>query len=250
VSTAGCGWRNVVTWGIIGQHRKFWGGARLETARTTKAWTFTSLELFREDLDELMSLLREARADSEISIEDDKQQYPSFEEMRVQRGYNVPYLRITNHSVGIRVELSSRTGLIIGLPTLSTLNVTDEADLAFYRIKEFLESKLRPSHYWSGKLLPIFLPMVLIASGTFFIRHYRDPAPSPIVALLVTLALALSIVGLTLQGAFRMTIAYRVTFKRMNDDVSFVRRNRDALILSSIFFVLGILTALVFQYFK
>jgi hypothetical protein len=222
----------------------------LETTRTTKAWTFTSLQLFREDLEELLSFLRAAREDSEISIEDDKQQYPSFEEMRVQRGYNVPYLRLTNHTVGIRIELSSRTGLIHGLPTLCTLDVTDEADLVFYQIKEFLESKLRPSHYWSGKVIPILLPMVLVASGTFFMRHYRDTAVPAIVGIPVTFALALSTVGLALHGAFRTTIAYRVTFKGMNDDLSFVRRNRDALILSSIFFLLGILTTLIFQYFK
>jgi hypothetical protein len=221
----------------------------LETTRTTKAWTFTSLQLFREDLEELMSLLREARANSDISIEDDKQQYPSLEEMRVQRGYDVRYLRITNQTVGVRVELSSRTGLIVGLPTLSTLNVTDEADLAFYRMKEFLESKLRPSHYWLGKLIPIFLPMVLVGSGAYFIRHYRDPV-QPIVGVLVTFALALSITGLTLQGLLRATIAYRVTFKRTGQDVSFVRRNKDAFILSSIFFVLGILVTLAFQYLR
>jgi hypothetical protein len=197
-----------------------------------------------------MSLLRQPGAESDILIEDDKQQYPSFEEMRVQRGYNVPYLRITNRTVGIRVELSSRTGMLVGLPTLSTLNVTDEADLAFYRIKEFLESKLRPAHYWAGKLMPIFLPVVFVASGTFFIRHYRDPAPQPILAVLVTFALAVSTVGLAMQGLFRATIAYRVTFKRSDEDVSFIRRNRDALILSLIFFVLGIITTVAFQYFN
>jgi hypothetical protein len=224
--------------------------AHLETARTTKAWTFTSLQLFREDLDDLMSLLREARADSDILIEDDKQQYPSFEEMRVQRGYNVPYLRITNRTVGIRVELSNRTGMLVGLPTLSTLNVTDEADLAFYRIKEFLEAHFRPSHYWSGKLIPIMLPMMLVGSGTFFIRHYNDATVPPIVGTLITFALVISIVGLALQNAVRVPISYRVTFKRSDEDVSFLRRNKDALILSLIFFVLGIAVTLVFQYLK
>jgi hypothetical protein len=224
--------------------------ACLETARTTKAWTFTSLQLFREDLDELICLRQRGNSESDILIEDDKQSYPSFEEMRVQRGFNVPYLRITNRTVGIRVELSSRTGLLVGLPTLSTLNVTDEADLAFYRTKEFLESKLRPAHYWSGKLMPIVLPMVFVASGIFFVRHLKDPTPPPIVALLATVALAFSTVGLALQGLFRAMVAYRVTFKRSDEDVSFLRRNRDALILSIIFFVLGIVVTLAFQYFR
>ena len=71
----------------------------METTRTTKAWTFTSLQLFREDLEEVMSLLRAPRAEADISIEDDKQRYPSLEEMRVQRGYHIHYLRITNHTV-------------------------------------------------------------------------------------------------------------------------------------------------------
>lgn len=222
----------------------------METARTTKAWTFTSLQLFREDIDEIMSLLRQPGVESDILIEDDKQQYPSFEEMRVQRGYNVPYLRITNRTVGIRVELSSRTGILVGLPTLSTLNVTDEADLAFYRIKEFLETKLRPAHYWAGKLMPIFLPVVFVASGMFFIRHYNDRTVPPVVGIPVTFALALSAIGLIMQGVFRTGIAYRVTFKRSDEDVSFIRRNRDALILSLIFFVLGIITTVAFQYFN
>jgi hypothetical protein len=243
----GCIWRNSDT---LRHNQSKATEIHLETTRTTKAWTFTSLQLFREDLEQLMSLLREPRADSDISIEDDKQQYPSLEEMRVQRGYDVHYLRIINHTVGVRVELSSQTGFIVGLPTLSTLNVTDEADLLFYRLKEFLESKFRPSHYWSGKLIPIVLPMMLVGSGTFFIRHYGDPMVPTIVGTLITLALVLSLVGLTLHGPLRAPIAYRVTFKRIDQDVSFVRRNKDAFILSSIFFVLGIVVTLVFQYFK
>jgi hypothetical protein len=170
--------------------------------------------------------------------------------MRIQRGYDVYYLRITNRTVGIRIELSNRTGLTVGLPTLSTLNVTDEADLAFYRIKEFLESKPRPSHYWLGKLIPIVLPMVLVASGTFFIRHYGDPPPLPTANVLIMVALVLSAVGLTLQGPLRTTIAYRVTLERTDQDVSFVRRKKEAFVISSIFFVLGILVTLAFQYLK
>jgi hypothetical protein len=69
-------------------------------------------------------------------------------------------------------------------------------------------------------------------------------------AVLVTFALALSTIGLAMQGLFRAMIAYRVTFKRSDEDVSFIRRNRDALILSLIFFVLGIITTVAFQYFN
>jgi hypothetical protein len=128
--------------------------------------------------------------------------------------------------------------------------VTDEADLAFYRIKEFLEAKVRPSHYWSGKLIPIVLPMVLVASGTFVIHHLRDVGPQPPTSVLVIFAFAISVIGLATQRLFRATIAYRVTFKRIDQDVSFVRRNKDALILSAIFFVLGIVVTLAFQYLK
>jgi hypothetical protein len=92
--------------------------------------------------------------------------------------------------------------------------------------------------------------MTLVGSGTFFIRHYYDATVRPIVATSVTFALVISIIGLALQGAIRAPIAYRVTFKRSDEDVSFVRRNRDSLILSLIFFILGIITTVAFQYFR
>jgi hypothetical protein len=105
--------------------------------------------LFREDLEEILKLFRSVLPDSPISIEDDETQYPSFDEVSVQKGPDVVNLRIINAVVGIKLQLR-RYPTATSATTLATTKTNDAADLTFYRAKEFLEVRRRPSQYWFG----------------------------------------------------------------------------------------------------
>jgi len=131
--------------------------------------------LFREDLEEILQILRTAAPDSPISIEDEETQYPSLDEVLVQKGPDVVNLRIINAVVGIKLQLR-RYPTATGTTTLATTKISDEADLTFYRAKEFLEVRRRPSQYWFGTVLPVLC--ILVASlFTFILYLHRGDAP-------------------------------------------------------------------------
>jgi hypothetical protein len=61
---------------------------------------------------------------------------------------------------------------------------------------------------------------------------------------------ALAIISLLMHGAFKVSMSYLVTLRRQHEDNSFFKRNRDSLIVATIFFFLGIGAALLVQSLK
>lgn len=221
----------------------------LETTRTTKAWNPSSIMLFREDLEEILKIFRTVAPDSPISIEDEETHYPSFEEFLVQKGPNVISLRIINAAVGIKLQLR-RYPTATSTTTLATTKISDEADLTFYRAKEFLEVRRRPSQYWLGTVVPA-LCISIIPLLSFLTYLHRGDAPHlrPWVPL-STVVLALAIAALAVSPLLKLSSSYLVTLKREREDASFFKRNRDRFLMSLLFFVLGIAVTLILQYFK
>src|ERR1035437_7739120 len=148
----------------------------LETTRTTKAWNPSSIMLFREDLEDILKIFRAVAPDSQISIEDEETHYSSFEEVLVQKGPNVINLRIINATVGIKLQLQ-RYPTATSTTTLATTKISDEADLTFYRAKEFLEVKRRPSQYWLGTVLPALCISIIPLLSFLVYLHRGDATP-------------------------------------------------------------------------
>jgi hypothetical protein len=220
----------------------------LETTRTTKAWNPRSMMLFREDLEEILKIFRSVVPDSPISIEDEETQYPSFDEVSVQKGPNVINLRIINTAVGIRLQLRHPTSPA-PTTTLATTKISDEADLTFYRAKEFLEVRRRPSQYWLGTVLPALCISIIPLFSFVFYLHRGDTPPFRL-GFVITFVLVLAVVGLLVGPMFKYSSSYLVTLKREREAASFFKRNRDRFLMSLLFFGLGIVVTLIVQYFK
>lgn len=205
--------------------------------------------LFREDLEEILKIFRTVAPDSPISIEDEEAQYPSFDEVLVQKGPHVINLRIISTVVGIKLQLR-RYPTATSTTTLATTKISDEADLTFYRAKEFLEVRRRPSQYWFGTALPALCISVVPLFSFILYLHRGDTPPVRPWGFVITVVLALAIVGLFVGPMFKYSTAYLVTLKREKEDASFFRRNRDRFLMSLLFFGLGIVVTLIVQYFK
>jgi hypothetical protein len=203
--------------------------------------------LFREDLEEILKIFRTAAPDSPISIEDEETQYASLDEVLAQKGPHVISLRIMNAVVGIKLQLRLYP-TATSATTLATTKVSDEADLTFYRAKEFLEVRRRPSQFWLGTVLPA-LCISIIPLFAFLLYLHRGDAPRPWITL-STFILVLATVGLFVGPMFKYSTSYLVTLKREREDASFFKRNRDRFLMSLLFFVLGIAVTLILQYFK
>lgn len=221
----------------------------LETTRTTKAWNPSSIMLFREDLEEILRIFRSVAPDSPISIEDEEAQYPSFDEVFAQKGPNVVNLRIINASVGVKLQLR-RYPTATSTTTLATTKISDDADLTFYRAKEFLEVRRRPSQYWLGTVLPALCISIIPLFSFLFYLHRGDTPPVRLWGFVITFALALATVGLFVGPMFKYSSSYLVTLKREREAASFFKRNKDRFLMSLLFFGLGIVVTLIVQYFK
>ncbi len=221
----------------------------LETTRTTKAWNPSSIMLFREDLEEILRIFRSVAPDSPISIEDEEAQYPSFDEVFAQKGPNVVNLRIINASVGVKLQLR-RYPTATSTTTLATTKISDDADLTFYRAKEFLEVRRRPSQYWLGTVLPALCISIIPLFSFLFYLHRGDTPPVRLWGFVITFALALASVGLFVGPMFKYSSSYLVTLKREREAASFFKRNKDRFLMSLLFFGLGIVVTLIVQYFK
>lgn len=221
----------------------------LETTRTTKAWNPSSIMLFREGLEEIVKIFRTSAPDSLVSIEDEETQYPSFDEVLVQKGPAVVNLRIINAAVGIKLQLR-RYPTATSTTTLATTKISDEADLAFYRAKEFLESRRRPSQYWLGTVLPVLCMSVIPLLSFLLYPHLWDALPMRPGVFLSTVMFALAVAGLVVGPLAKYSSSYLVTLKREREDAPFFKRNKDRFLMSLLFFVLGIVATLILQYFK
>jgi hypothetical protein len=221
----------------------------LEITRTTKAWTYESIMLYREDLDEIIGIFKTSNPNSIVSIEDDQTPYPSLDEMRVHNGDRVANLRLVNEEVGIKLQLREPAGQARPLiPTLATTKVSDEADLVFYRCKEFLESKKRISHYWATTIIPVSCIIILVVLLPILFAHRHDELPMNVSLFVVMVTAVLATANLFLTSAWKISTSYFVNLKRRHERQSFLSRNRDGLIVNFIFLVVGVLLTLFFQY--
>ena len=205
--------------------------------------------LFREDLEEILKIFRSVVPDSPISIEDEEIDYPSFEEVLVQKGPNVINLRIINAAVGIKLQLR-RFPTATSTTTLATTKISDEAELTFYRAKEFLEVRRRPSRYWLGTALPGLCMSIIPLLIFLMYLHRGDAPPVRLGVFLEIVILAFAVSGLFVGLLSKYSPSYLVTLKHEREDASFFKRNKDRFLMSLLFFVLGIAVTLILQYLK
>src|SRR5690348_16697524 len=98
---------------------------------STRVSVFQSLQLFREDLDEVIRIFCPTNPESSVSLADGERTYESFEEMRTFNGDETSHLILQNQLVGIKLDMQKRVNGLV----LSTSKQDDGAELSFYRAR-------------------------------------------------------------------------------------------------------------------
>jgi hypothetical protein len=203
--------------------------------------------LFREDLEEVVNIFRASNEESVVVLADGDRPYASFDEMQKISGAQVAHLVLINHEVGIKLELQKGSqGLV-----LTTVKASDEADLAFHRTKDFLQSRKRKAHFWLGYVLPwVCLAISLISFYPLYLR--RTEVIHGILWVYGLVCLSAFTVLMCSNTIFEGSRSF-VTLKRRHEWPPFVKRNRDGLILmfigSVIGAILGVCGTLIVQHF-
>jgi hypothetical protein len=224
--------------------------------RTTKVWAFPSLKLLREDLDEVVSLFKTddeneiGKLEEQVTITDEENVYPSFDEMRLRKGDDVEHLILMNRDLGLKLDLRRHPRVM----TLSTTKATDAAELVFYRVRDFLGGRRRPLNFlvtrllWGTALLILFVYLV----WWFFAEGYKQ-ANTPIhgIGWLFLVLFLASLCFVLSRDSLDKSTSYFVTLKRKHELPSFFKRKKDDLVLmllgAMVGAALGILGTLVTQ---
>ena len=114
----------------------------MEPIRHTKSARFYRLKLYREQLDQLLTLFKNNC--ETVTVSDNANKYVSFDEMKEHLGARIKELDIHSTSPGVHF-LVNKTEMTSSVPQttiifheLRTEETTDAADTLFYKIREFL----------------------------------------------------------------------------------------------------------------
>jgi hypothetical protein len=191
----------------------------MEPIRTTKTARLRYLELYREDLDELIALFKSCCAT--VAISDSKFRYDSLDEMMSSNGPVVRDLDIRSDSPALHFLLN-RKEVIAGSTApaifneLRTEELTDAADVLFLKVREFLLSHQKPIARWPFALIAGF---ALVAA---IVLTVRDPRPQvvPWSALLCAFVMLASGVG-------ALKFNNQIVLMKRSESKSFWARNKE-----------------------
>jgi hypothetical protein len=194
----------------------------MEPIRTTKTARLRKLEMYREDLDEFVGFFQSS-CDS-VRISDSKNRYVSLDEMQLHSGSKIKDLDIRGDSPAVHFLLN-RNEVVQGssapaiINELRTEEITDEADLLFLKIKEFLEERQRPKVRVPFLVIGVLSCAGLLASALSHLYHPLSQKAS-FGMLISVLLFIVSIPGAT-------AIDNRITLEKRANSPSFWVRNRE-----------------------
>jgi len=214
-------------------------------AGMVRSWSPDSLMLFQEDLSNVVAIFRGSEAGSTVVLGDEERTYSSFDELRRLKGDDVAEFFLSNEAIGVRLTLKKAERKA----TLMATKSSDAAELAYFRAREFLETKRKPATFWVGTALPLIAWSVLLLSLRPAYEYRNVPG---VVALGILLLIGIPILALVLTSELKNQTRYFVTLKRKHEHPSFFRRKKDDLILmligSIVGAVLGIMGTLAVQH--
>jgi|SRR5579862_5927420 len=124
--------------------------ADMEPIRHTLTARLKYLKMYREDVNQLISIF--ARGCAKVIISDSEYRYDSLDEMKNKAGPRVKDLDIRGENPGVRFLFNQMEITRIGNPPLRgvynelrTEEITDPADIVFYKLKDFIAAYEQPA---------------------------------------------------------------------------------------------------------
>ena len=149
----------------------------MEPIRHTKSARLGPLKMYREDLDQLLEYFQ--KGCTVVRLSDKQNRYDSLDEMKKMIGSKVKELDIEGEKPGLHFLLNHSEPML-GSPgsknvfnELRTEEISDDADILFFKVREFLTERQR-----RRVRVPLgFLAIVGFAASCFFVsRNYEVPA--------------------------------------------------------------------------
>ena len=214
----------------------------MKRKRGTRSWSYNSLMLFREDLEEIFRLFNPTGAEGGIKLSDSKAEYDSLDDMKIHCGPRIEEITVESRQPGIVLNLRARPKSL----SLYTLANTDEADVAFFKTNEFLQPKRRPLNTFVTQGLLSILMLPLFLGLTYLTSVIKPIAGSPwlqLVAIVPVLFLAILVLSqLDKRTVLFLSLASRQEYR------PFTARKKDELIMLAIGTALGTLITLILSH--
>ena len=180
---------------------------------------FVTLKLYKEDLDEILEIMR--AADNKVTIGDDEFIYDSIEELQKRKGRVIKRLDLSNSASSLTFTMGNREVKLTRAGDIETIS-------PYTQIKEILNKCRRKP--WDTILHPyLIIPIIVsIFVAAFFSDRYLSEKATVAILTPTILMLVLSLV-LHHEGIFS-----RIVLISKHEEQSFWIRNKDAVIVAVI----------------
>lgn len=194
-----------------------------------------AVKLFREDLEEIINILKENGG--EISISDKKYEYDSLDELEKETGSTIRSLEIKSRRP--HVYLSFSRGMP-GIHLFASADDDNKAEASLLKIKAFLDTKKQWLYYLFNRVtaVPFLLGFWALPHITIekFIQIFPDR--------LMRACIAISLIVVPLMAFVVETgMIYSITLKKKHLAGGFWARNRENILMCIISATIGAVIA-------
>lgn len=220
----------------------------MEPIRTTKTAQLRRLKMYREDLNQFIGLFQNSCAN--VTISDGTNRYESLDEMKEHVGSTISRLDVRGEKPSIHFLLD-RKEQIPGYPTpavfneLRTEEISDAADMLFFKLREFLAKRERRSIR-----LPMLISAIVALVGTYWFavrNQYLTPQGES--AIHPNGGLFLCVIALVISIGWAVYVPNRLTLETKLASQSFWSRNREAFATHAVTSAISVLIGYVLGHF-
>jgi hypothetical protein len=214
----------------------------MKRLRSTRSWTYDSLMLYREDLEELLRIFNPSGGAGLVKISDSGAEYDSLDEMKAEKGSRIDHITLKATKPFIVMNLQARPKAL----NLYTVEATDEADVAFFKANEFLQPKRRPlntfviGYAWQLGLIGFLLIAVFSGLAKFIEKT----------SWLWLIYPGIGLVALFVVSLLDKRTALFVSLCKRHESPSFPKRKKDELIMLAIGTLLGLIISVIIGRFR
>ena len=219
----------------------------MQAIRTPKSARINALQMYRDDVDQLVGLFQKYCAT--VILSDDKYRYDSLDEIKTQLGANVKEFEIHGDNPSLhfrlnRIEVDDSapgSATRIWFNELRSDEASDNADNLFFRVRDFLTQRQMPLFRWFYLALSLITFAAAIARAIYVYEVFRQPNAIPLSALAGLFAAA---------ALFLMSIRRKnqISLETRANSLSFWMKNKDEFVKHFINTVLSVLVGAFIGY--
>lgn len=211
-----------------------------KTSPTQLGITTGSIRIYRDDLEEIITILKEVC--KEVIIEDNEYRYDSLDEVLTKHGPNPKQLSINSRDPLVIFNVRIK-------PRHTTLGTSGDGDnlAPYFRVKQILETKMGGIKHYMLSLVPSFTGFGLIFLHVGLNKRFGSSGWTYWLRLSTFVIVGISI--LVLQTLYNQGAFTKISLKRKHEEATFWTRNKDTIWVAVIAALIGGLITWLITYF-